>query len=297
MVLYHVAQCASLLVERAAAFDAKGFSHGDLHVVNVVTFPDRLEDAVGEPEDQEILNGFLAQVVIDAEDLALAEDCVDLVVELAGGVEVVSERFFNDDGGAAILRFCQALCAEILNNACKELGCSGEVEEAIWADGFFFGNAIEFGFKCGVVAGIIKVEREIADLPDEFVELGVTRVRATEFNNAFAHVFCEFVAERTPRHANDGELPGQQIGLEEVKECRQQFALGEIARRAEDGRTPGSGMRSEPLGTWFRSSGRTFIWMVAIARYPLRSSLQLLAFSFQLVVRREILSTFDEKLK
>ena len=72
VVLDDVAQRAGLLVERAAAFDAESFGHGDLHIVNVVAFPDRLEDAVGEAEDQEVLHRLLAEVVIDAEDLALA---------------------------------------------------------------------------------------------------------------------------------------------------------------------------------------------------------------------------------
>ena len=43
--------------------------HRDLHVVDVAAVPDRLEDPVAEPEDEQVLDGLLAQVVVDAEDL------------------------------------------------------------------------------------------------------------------------------------------------------------------------------------------------------------------------------------
>ena len=111
VVLHHVAQRAGLLVERAAAFDAEGFGHGNLHVVDVVAVPDGLEDAVGEAEDQQVLHRLLAQVVVDAEDLALVEDGVDLVVELARGVEIVAEGLFDDHGDAAFLGLRAMPCA------------------------------------------------------------------------------------------------------------------------------------------------------------------------------------------
>ena len=84
VVLHDIAQSAGLFVEWAAALDAERFRNCDLDVVDVVAFPDRLKDAVGEAEDEEVLDGFLAEVVIDAEDLALVKDGVDLMVELAG---------------------------------------------------------------------------------------------------------------------------------------------------------------------------------------------------------------------
>ncbi len=43
-------------------------------------------------------------------------------------------------------------------------------------------------------------------LADEAVELGIVRVDAAEFDDAFAHVGGEFVAERAARHADNGEL-------------------------------------------------------------------------------------------
>jgi hypothetical protein len=50
MVLHDVAYRADRVVEAAASFDAKALGHRDLHVVDVVAIPDRLEERIGEAE-------------------------------------------------------------------------------------------------------------------------------------------------------------------------------------------------------------------------------------------------------
>ena len=102
VVLDHVAQRAGLLIVGAAAFDADGFGAGDLDVVDVAAIPERLEDAVAEAEGQDVLDGFLAEVVIDAVDLGFVEDFVEAVAELAGAGEVVAEGLFDDEAAPAI---------------------------------------------------------------------------------------------------------------------------------------------------------------------------------------------------
>ena len=170
MVLHHVAQSAGLLVERAAALDAESFSHGDLHVVDVIAFPDGLKDAVGEAEDEQILHRLLAQVVVDAEDLALLEDGVDLAVELARGIEIVAEGLLDDHGRAAFFRLRHALRAQVFDDAGKELGRGGEIEEPVGADSFFAGDAVEFGLQVRRNdRGLSKLSGKIADAADEAV--------------------------------------------------------------------------------------------------------------------------------
>ena len=97
VVLHHVAQRAGLLVVAAAAFDADRLGHRDLHVVDVAAVPDRLEDAVGEAEDHQVLDGLLAEVVIDAVDLRLVEGRGQLLVQRARRGEVAAERLLDDD--------------------------------------------------------------------------------------------------------------------------------------------------------------------------------------------------------
>ena len=73
VVRHHVAQRAGLLVVSAAQLDAELFRHGDLHVVHIAPIPDRLENAVGEPEGQNILHRFFAEIMIDAVNLLFVE--------------------------------------------------------------------------------------------------------------------------------------------------------------------------------------------------------------------------------
>jgi len=68
MILHDVADRTDLLVEAAAAFDAEMLGHGDLHVLDVLTIPDRFQKRVAEAEIQQVLHRFLAEIVVDAED-------------------------------------------------------------------------------------------------------------------------------------------------------------------------------------------------------------------------------------
>ena len=76
VVLEHVAEHAHAVVVGAAMADGHFLGGGDLHVVDEVAVPHGLEDAIGEAEHQHVLHGFLAQVVVDAEDLVFGEDLV-----------------------------------------------------------------------------------------------------------------------------------------------------------------------------------------------------------------------------
>ena len=48
---------------------------------DVPPVPDRLEDRVAEPQGEDVLDGLLAEVMVDAIDLALAEDARHLAVQ------------------------------------------------------------------------------------------------------------------------------------------------------------------------------------------------------------------------
>ena len=63
------------VVVAGAAADADVLGGGDLDVVDVVAVPQRLEHAVREAEREHVLDRLLAQVVVDAEHLALVEHC------------------------------------------------------------------------------------------------------------------------------------------------------------------------------------------------------------------------------
>ena len=103
VVLEDVADCPGRLVEAGAPLDTHRLGHRDLDVVDELPVPDRLEDAVGEPQREHVLHRLLAEIVIDAEDLVLAEPAMEELVQLPGRPEVVAERLLDDETDPALL--------------------------------------------------------------------------------------------------------------------------------------------------------------------------------------------------
>ncbi len=81
----------------AAPLDADRLGDGELDVVDVVLVPQRLEDAVGEAEGEQVLHRLLAEVMVDAVDLLLRPVGQQLAVELDGRGEVVAEGLLDDE--------------------------------------------------------------------------------------------------------------------------------------------------------------------------------------------------------
>ena len=81
VVLYDITDGARFLVKLAASLHTKRFGHVDLHAVYVVAIPDRLQEGVGEPEEQKVLDCVFAQIVINAKDSRLWESLMQRLVE------------------------------------------------------------------------------------------------------------------------------------------------------------------------------------------------------------------------
>jgi hypothetical protein len=102
VVLHHVAQRARAVIEADAAFKAHGLGHGDLHMFDMGGVPQRLEHDVGKAQRQQVLDGFLAQIVVDAEDAILGEGARDGIVHHLGGGQIDAQRLFQTDAAALI---------------------------------------------------------------------------------------------------------------------------------------------------------------------------------------------------
>src|SRR5207247_10052325 len=87
---------ARLVVEFSPTLDAEGLRHRDLHAVDVVAVPDRLEEGVGEAKHCEVLDGPLPEVMVDAEDVRLVERRVERGVERARRLEIPPEGLPDD---------------------------------------------------------------------------------------------------------------------------------------------------------------------------------------------------------
>src|SRR3984893_9589780 len=66
MIGDHVTKGPGGFVKATTMFDADGFCGGDLHVVDVIAIPEGLDDVVGKAKDHDVLDGFFAEVMIDA---------------------------------------------------------------------------------------------------------------------------------------------------------------------------------------------------------------------------------------
>ena len=135
VVLEHVTESTSGLIEGTATFNADGLGAGDLDAFDVFVVPEGLKDAVAEAEDRDVLHGLFAEVVVDAKDLVFLENGVDVGVELNGRGEVGAERLFDDDvdPAAALVGGGHAVAAEEADDVGEELRRDGEIEQAVAA--------------------------------------------------------------------------------------------------------------------------------------------------------------------
>ena len=132
MVGNHVAKGAGGFVEAAAMLDANGFAGGDLHVVDVITIPKRLDDVVRKAKDHQVLDGLFAEVVVDAIDLIFSENLFQVVVQLDGGSEVMTEGLFDDDASPVMVVFLgEPYLPKLLDDGGKEAWRDREIEEFV----------------------------------------------------------------------------------------------------------------------------------------------------------------------
>ena len=129
VVLDDVAGRTDAVVVAGAGTDADVLGHGDLHMVDVVRVPQRLEHRVGESQRQQVLHRFLAEVVVDPEDGAGGEDLAEDVVEFLGAGQVVPERLLHHNPPPGALRALgQAAALELLGDGREELRRDAQVK-------------------------------------------------------------------------------------------------------------------------------------------------------------------------
>ena len=141
VVLHHVPHGPDLVIKRAAGADAFLLRHGDLDVVDKVAVPDRFPDGVGKTEVQEVLDRFLAEVVVDAEEIGFVEAGLKVIDQLAGGSQVVSKRFFHHYAGRQA-GADEPCFGQLLDHGGKVVWGGGEIEDVL-GEAAGFGEVIE----------------------------------------------------------------------------------------------------------------------------------------------------------
>ena len=234
VVLHHVAEDARGVVVAAAALDVDGLRHVELDVVDVVLVPQRLEHAVREPKREEVLDGLLAEVVIDSIDLVLLPVCEHVLVELQRRREIGAERLLDDDALPARTGL-EIRLVEVVAEQAEEARGDREVEEDVAAGAVEKIELLHLRLQrleerhVGEAAGhVIEAVDEV--LPDLRVEL-LARV---ELLDVLAHARAERRGvERVHRRAEQREVLGEEPVAREVVECRDEKTLREITGGAE----------------------------------------------------------------
>ena len=253
VVLEDVARRAGLLVERAAVLDPDRLGHRDLHVVDVAPVPERLEDPVAEPEDQQVADGLLAEVVVDAVDLRLAEDLADLAIEPLRGIQVVPERLLDDDPppAAVVMLVIEADPSELADDLGELDRLGGEIEQAVAAGPVLLVELVEVGREGVEGLGIGEIEVLVEDpLGERVPGVLVEREDPAVLLERLADLAPErLVVVRPPADRHEQELVRQQVVPPQLVERRHDLAMGEVAGRPEqhEDRRIGDALEAKPL--------------------------------------------------
>ena len=136
MVRHHVAQCADLFVKATAALGTYSFGRCDLDVVDMVAIPERLKNAVGKAQHQDILNRFFAEEVIDPIDLVFRQHPEDLGVKGLRRRKIVPKGLFDDHPAPRFLRLVVQSCVtELFDDWPEEALADSQIVQNIGGTG------------------------------------------------------------------------------------------------------------------------------------------------------------------
>ena len=216
MVRNHVAQRPGRLVELAALLHPDSFGRRDLHMIDPITVPDRFEQAVGEAERQDVLDGVLTEEMVDAENLVLVQGAQDARIQFARRFEAVPERLLDHDpapgflGASGLGLIGKSGFAELLHHDAEKLIRDGEIEDHIAGDAGF----AEGGAQVRVERGVGRIARYVRHVrreprPGRCVEMvdiergaRVADIALQRSMEIVAPALCGFVLRATPISAN-----------------------------------------------------------------------------------------------
>ena len=248
VVLEDVADRAGLLVVAGAPLDADRLGDRDLDVVDELPVPDRLEDAVREPQRQHVLNRLLAEVVVDPEHLFLGEMLLKLGVQLARRLEVVTEGLLDDQpdpplGGATR--------GDLVHDRadCARRDC--EVVDAVATGPALVVELREDVAQFVLALVVCEVERDVVHSGGEVVPHLLVELVPRMLLHRLLHPLAEpVVALLGARRTDDPEVLGKQLTDRERVHRGHQLLRRQVARRPEDDEDAAvrATAKTEPVG-------------------------------------------------
>jgi hypothetical protein len=136
----------------------------------------------------------------------------------------------------------QPRLAQAADDLPEEVGRGGEIEEHVAAGAVLAGHLVEQRGEARVDGGVAELARLVVQrLAELGPELLLHRHRG-ELGDVLGLLLAELlVGHRSASDAHDGDLARQEPVRLEVVESRQELALGEVSRGAEDDDRAGSG--------------------------------------------------------
>jgi hypothetical protein len=174
--------------------------------------------------------------VVDAVDVALAEDLADGLIERAGGREVAPERLFDDEARpCAGLRRGEPGFAEALGDGRVGVGRRREVEETVAAGAVGVILLSEAFAEARVRREVVELAGNVVQVAGKAVPELVLERLTRELRDGLLHLGAELlIGLLAAGEANDGEAAGQKAPAGEVVERWHELARRQVARGAED---------------------------------------------------------------
>jgi hypothetical protein len=95
VVLDYVPDRSGSIVEFPSPLNPELFRHGDLHTFNIIPVPDGLQKTIGEAEEQQIEDCFLAEVMVNTKDPRFWKNGVKRGIQLLCGAKIVPQKAFQ----------------------------------------------------------------------------------------------------------------------------------------------------------------------------------------------------------
>ncbi len=242
VVLDHVPRRADAVVVAGPAADADVLGHGDLHVVHITAVPDRLVQLVGEAQRQDVLDGFLAQVVVDPEHRVRGEHGTERLVERAGARQVVPERLLDHHPPpwprlprGWLRRGGQPGPLQLGDHHREELRRHRQVESIVTARAAL---PVELGHDPGEPVERLVVAELTGDEPDSLGDLLPDRVPewgpGVLLDRPVRDLGEVFVLPVAAGEADQREAGGEQSPVGQVVDGRHELLTGQVPGNAED---------------------------------------------------------------
>ena len=243
MVRHHVAQRAGGVIETAAVADAELLVDRDLDVIDVIAIPDRLEHAVGEAQHQDVLDGFLAEIMVDPVDLVLVDDLQQFAIQCLGRGEIGSERLFDHQPPPrAVVLPEHAGAAKFAADRRKRVRRRRQIEQPV-AAGLAFcleffellaHRSNEAGSSGSAAMQVTQSSRRLA--------ISSSTLRVANWCRPFIRLSRRSSFDiALAGDADDAEIIRQQIGCRQIVQRGNHEAMGEIAGNAENNEGAGVG--------------------------------------------------------